>query len=91
MTAPKILRSFLLVVLFLMLADPAAARTAAAQTPTTSFTIYLPAIDNQSSPFSGSLSNGGVYIGEDGVGLGALATSLTGPITVKIIKQVSLP
>ncbi len=86
MTVSKILRSFLLMGLVLTLVDPSAARTAAAQAPTTGSTIYLPMVNNQSSPDSGNLSNGGVYIGEGGVGLGALDTSLTGPITVAIVK-----
>jgi len=86
MNSSKILRSFLLMGLFLTLVNPSAARTAAAQTPTTGSTIYLPVINNQSSPFTGSLSNGGVYIGAGGVGLGALDTSLTGSITVTIVK-----
>ena len=86
MNSSKILRSFLLMGLFLTLVNPSAARTAAAQTPTTGSTIYLPVVNNQSSSFTGSLSNGGVYLGAGGVGLGALDTSLTGSIIVTIVK-----
>ena len=57
---------------------------AAAQGATIGPVIYLPLVSNGITNFDGTLSNGGEYLGAGGLGLGALANSLSAPITVSI-------
>ena len=88
MFSMKSLRNIVFVSIILMLTNTPLAIQAADQGGNAGSTLYLPAIFNYVSPH-GSLSNGGIYVGEGGVGLGALANSLAGPIDVTIVQTVA--
>src|SRR6476661_3362780 len=51
--------------------------------------LYLPLVFNNYNPVFTTLANGGTYIGAGGVGLGALANSLSAPIAVAITQTAA--
>jgi len=51
--------------------------------------LYLPLVNNNYNSAFGTLANGGIYVAEGGVGLGALAASLSAPVSVAITQTTA--